>query len=379
MKIALFSPYLSQNYGTVLQAFALANVISSYGVKCEYIKWRHCEPTIIKRIIFLLRHPSYYFLHKKNKELNSTGLRYSFLSQPEYKAVIQKNTDFAAKNTPHTIKEYSYDDLNSIVEDYDRFIVGSDQTWNPSHIYEFSPYYLSFVKDTSKKYAYGCSLGRTEFSDDFINHLIKQLNTFSSLSCRERQNAKMLSDRIGKKVENVLDPTLLLSKSEWEQYMKAVDGIPNEYVLCYILGERADISEYAEYLSHKSGLPVYYILTRPCHKNHTNVLEGIGVQEFLWLIANCTYLVTDSYHGTIFSLNFEKNVISFDKHEGRAFDNGRIKDVLQTYGLTSHFLSSYKKYIPEAIDYVRVKQLLEANRTISLDYLKYIVGKREQK
>lgn len=373
MRIALLSPFCSQNYGTVLQAFALAKVIESKGVQCEYIKWRRCEPSVFKRILFLLRHPTYFFLHSQNVKLNNDGLKYSFLSQSEYQEVIKKNEKFVNAYTPFSSIEYTYDRLKCICNKYDRFIVGSDQTWNPSHIYQFSPYYLKFVKEESKKFSYGCSLGRTSLPENFVKYLGKTLSSFKMLSCREKENAEMLSKRTGKNVFHVLDPTLLLDKESWSPYMRPVNGMPKEYILCYILGEKKIITDYAEFLGKTTNLPVYYILTRPCHANHSNVLKGMGVQEFLWLIDNCRYMVTDSFHGTIFSMNFGKNMVSFDKLEGDKFDNGRIKDVLSYYGIQNHYMKTYEERIPE--DYCRndILKLLQKKRKDSLDFLYRII------
>lgn len=373
MKIALFSPYSSQNYGTVLQAFALAKVIADNGVSCEYIKWRHCKSSIISRILFLLRHPSYIYLHLKNAKLNSEDLSYSFLSQPEYKEVILKNEAFVSTFTPHTFEEYTYDQLKALSQRYNRFIVGSDQTWNPSHIYQFSPYYLTFVKDNSRKFSYGCSLGRTSLPEQFLKFLDEKLQSFNSLSCREKGNAFMLSCRLGKTVKHVLDPTLLLDRDTWRQYMKPIEGMPKPFILCYILGERQCISEYADFLSKTTNLPAYYILTRPCHEGHQHVLKGVGVQEFLWLIDNCSYLVTDSFHGTIFAINFGKDMISFDKYEGEMFDNGRIQDILSSYKLESHYMNKYEERIPTSYNMADISEALSKKRQDSLHYLKAII------
>ena len=85
-------------------------------------------------------------------------------------------------------------------------------------------------------------------------------------------------------------------------------------------------------------------------------------------------MVTDSYHGTIFSLNFRKNVMSFDKRDGIMYDNGRIMDVLSSYGIESHYLKDYDEYIPEDIDFDKIKVIMEDNRNKSFVYLENIIG-----
>ena len=373
MRVALFSPFSSQNYGTVLQAFALSKVLSNLGAESEYIGWRHCEPSMKHRVRFLIKHPTYFFLYKKNKENNKDDLHYSFLSEDEYQGTIIKNKEFVKNYTPVNSRLYTYDELASIESLYDKIIVGSDQTWSPDHLYQFSPYYLPFIKNRKKKFAYACSMGRTTLPTQFVAYLKERLKSFESLSCREKENAEILSKLLGKKVYHVVDPTLLLCNEDWNNYMLPVENMPPKYIVCYILGEKKSVSDYAEFLGKRKNLPVYYILTRPSHAHHKNVLKGIGVQEFLWLINNCQYLVTDSFHGTIFAMNLGKEMISFDKFEGNMYDNGRIENVLTHYGIGMHYMRIYEERIPEEINYLDVYRLIEKDRQESMSYLKSII------
>lgn len=373
MKIAIFSPFSSQNYGTVLQAFALSKELSKLGVDSEYISWRHCRTSMMHRLLFILKHPSYFFLYRKNKQNNKEDLRYSFLSESEYQETIRKNIEFVEKHTPVNPRFYTYDELASVEPLYDKIIVGSDQTWSPDHLYQFSPYYLPFVKNTKKKCSYACSMGRTILPTKFVTYLQSRLKSFESLSCREKENADLLSKLLERKVNHVIDPTLLLRNEEWVEYMIPVQNMPPKYIVCYILGEKKCIYDYAEYLGKQKDLPVYYILTRPAHAHHKNVLKGVGVQEFLWLIKNCQYLVTDSFHGSIFAMNFGREMISFDKFEGTMYDNGRIENVLAHYGIDSHYMKGFEERIPDGINYSEVYRLLENDRQESTHYLKNII------
>lgn len=373
MKIALFSPFNSQNYGTVLQAFALSRVITNWGVECEYIQWRHCKPSTRERMFFLLKHPTYLYLHSQNKQHNKEDLHYSFLKEIEYADILKKNKEFVEKYTPVNKKLYTYDELSSIEKLYDKVIVGSDQTWSPDHLYQFSPYYLPFIRDQKKKYSYACSMGRTTLPPSFVTFLRSRLKSFNLLSCREKENADLLSSVLGKRVNHVVDPTLLLDANSWKEYMREVKNMPEKYILCYILGEKKSISDYAEYLGKQRDLPVYYILTRPSHSHHKNVLNGVGVQEFLWLIRNSQYLVTDSFHGTIFAMNLGTEMISFDKFEGDMYDNGRIENILTYYGIQSHYMKSYEERIPDPIDFTHVHIALEKTRAESMSFLNRII------
>ena len=217
-------------------------------------------------------------------------------------------------------------------------------------------------------------MGRTNLPVYFVKYLRYRLKSFDMLSCREKENTELLSNALCKKVYHVVDPTLLLDKTEWQNYMTPIPNMPQKFVLCYILGEKECIGDYAEFLGNKKGFPVYYILTRPAHAHRENVLKSVGVQEFLWLINNCQYLVTDSFHGTIFAINFGKEMISFDKFEGDMYDNGRIQNILSLFGIESHYMRVYEERIPSDIDYVKVNALLDAKKRDSLSYLNSIVN-----
>lgn len=374
MKIALFSPFCSQNYGTVLQAFSLSKILMDKGHSCNYIQWNYYNLTFWGRVKFLLNHPLYIYLRKQNIKLRSKDLSYSFLREERYSQIIKKNEQFCVNNIPHTKQKIAIDELSKIESEYDLFIVGSDQTWSPNALYQYSPYYLSFIKDNQKKASYASSIGTLKVPSSFQKHLKKELRSFRHLSCRENTNTILLEKLLGRSVTNVLDPTLLLKQNEWAPYFTRVETIAPKYILAYILGEKPEIRKYAEKLGQLLGIPVYYILTRPNYENEKNVLDNIGVQEFLWLIANAEYIVTDSFHATIFSINFERNFISFDKHSSNnSYDNGRLQEILNDLGLLSHYHDDNNMELPESINYKSVNKLLDIKRKSSMEYIEKII------
>lgn len=372
MKIGVLSPYCSQNYGTVLQAFAFSIVLQSYGVECAYIPWRFFRLSFWGKVEFLLRHPLFLYAQRKVLKNNQKDLDYKYLSKPDFQDIIRRNTKFVEKYIPVDEQTYYVDFLPDALKKYDKLIVGSDQTWCPDSLYQYSPYYLPKINVKGKKFAYACSMGTLNVDKHFKRFLKKSLRTFDLISCREDSNARMLAMTLNREVPSVLDPTLLLESNFWHQYTTPVE-MPKKYILCYILGERKCIGRYAEELAIRKGLPVYYIMTRPSTCVYKNVLKGIGVSEFLWLIENCQYLITDSFHGTIFAINFHKNMIAYDKHEGEVFDNGRIEDVLTKFGIKEHYFTSEEYVEPAYIDYDKVECVLNIMRKSSMEYINKII------
>lgn len=374
MKIALFSLFNSQNHGSVLQACALASVIKQYGHSCEYIQWDYCKRDRISKAIFILRHPLFIKQLIDFKKTRRNDLDFSFFSEPEYRLIANKNADFVKANTPVSQLSYTFDELVNLNSKYDLFMVGSDQTWSKDNLLNCVPYYLTFVKDNQKKVSYASSIGSNTISKDFLRFLKKRLISFNYLSCRELCNSQTLETELGKPVTHVLDPTLLLNSDDWSKYMKIIE-MPEQYILCYILGERQCVVDYAQRLGMKKNLPVYYIQTRPFSAKQDNPIKGVDAGEFLYLIKNCSCLVTDSYHGTIFAINFKKDFYSFNKYDGSSLDNGRIVEVLDFLGLKRRFVEDNKSSNLEPIDYENVHSKLKVMRTKSLNYLEHILAR----
>lgn len=372
MKIGIISPYNSQNYGTVLQAFALAHVLESKGVDCEYINYRAWKRgDRADYLKFLLRHPLYLLSKRLTQYVNRHDLKYSHVRDNWFSEVVRKNEDFVTKNIPNSDELFTYDTLSKLRTHYNKIIVGSDQTWSPFHELIYSMFFLDLYK-YGKSYSYAPSLGTTKPSKAFLKYLSRKVNRLSLASCREVCNSRILTQMSNKEVTCVLDPTLLMSRESWEPYFEHVEGMPKEYILCYILGERDDISEHAENMSKNLNMPVYYISTRDIYRSKKNHLDTIGVGNFLWLIDNASWVITDSFHSTIFSINFNRNFYSFDKMPGESYDNGRLQDMLMQVGLESRLLKTANGRF-SVIDYNDVNKILNKRRQDSLSFVDKII------
>ena len=373
-KIGLVSFYRDPNYGTMLQAYALAASIRRLGKKCEYIQYRnHFKSTypilvfrsIIKRFLTNLGliHNEYEFKYYDNKEFRDIKEKYQYFV--EHYIPISKNTYYA-------------DSIIYANEKYDNFIVGSDQTWSRFMTRNLEQYlFLGFVTDAMKKQSYAPSIGTTNIDDSYRSKLIEKISGFSNLSCREPENSKLLSSLLERHVESVVDPTLLLKKENWMSIVDNNYSLPSEkYILCYILGVKECIASFAEKLGKQKGFPVYYILTRPEYLTKKKVLCDVGPRDFVNLIANAEYVVTDSFHGTIFSINLNTDFYSFAKRtQAEGFnDNDRILSILRPLGLKNRFHDDSDDEILPNIDFEAVMSKLEVLRSSSVAYLKKIVN-----
>ena len=374
-KIGIIAPFDEPNYGTVLQAFALQKKLSDYGFYTEYIRFNYSTASLwkflISNVISLLKR----FLHKQ-KLMRTSIDDYSFFHQKEFKPIIEGYKAFVNKYTRFSRRTYTPHSLHHTTE-YGCFIVGSDQTWSEARCNSKHPYYLADVPIKSKKYAYAPSIGTTEISPRYLIKLMDGIKDFDMLSCREKSNCDVLSKKLGRKVYHVVDPTLLLSPKDWNEIAASHNLPPRGYVLCYILGEKDIIAEFAEKLGKSKELPVYYIVTRPKYLKKQNTLYPTP-EFFISLIRDAAFVVTDSFHGTIFSINYGVSFYSFSKREGnvRCIDNARICEFLGLLDLENRFVdeSSIMKISFSPIDYVLVQSKLNKLRENSICYISKLVG-----
>lgn len=249
---------------------------------------------------------------------------------------------------------------------YDGYVVGSDQTWNPFVANSPEAFFLPFVENKSKKGSYGPSLAVKSLSDEKEKEYRKKLSNFSFLSCREQDGAQLLSRITQKEVKCVLDPTLLLSAKEWGKYCEF--EIPKEpYILVYFLGEKSEHRRAVEKIQKLTNwkiisLPAAYL---EMENNDYKKVWG-GPKEFLSLIRGAALICTDSFHGTMFSINFQRNFFSFCKSSDseESSENSRLYSALNIFGLSNRIIHNMDNLTAEdiSIDYKNVIPILEEQR-----------------
>lgn len=375
-KIGIITYFYFYNYGTMLQGFATQLLFGKNdGVKVELIDYRFGNKTARRKIDILkirLKRLLVYF--KEFKRVYLTG-KYASLMAHRYKYFNK----FASKYLNLSPKRYMYE--NEIAEDapkYDIYITGSDQTFSPKIGFSRA-LFLNFAPKYAVKAAYAPSLGVSSLTEEQVTYIGKELKKYDFLSCRESLGSEMLEKITGRKVETVLDPTLMIPSDDWIQF-SVKPNIKDKYILCYFLGDRDYYRAYVAQLSKQTDLPVYYIpVSWKDFKKSNNLLWEVGPSEFLGLIANAEYVCTDSFHGTIFSVNFHREVRVFVKHAGNVAggDNSRLFDILERLGIEKQLITEYTKgsIIEDSyIDYSHVDELLSAEREKSMRYVESVVN-----
>lgn len=356
------------NYGTMLQALALQEKVEQLGYQAELIDFKQDNSLSRYEMLKLRikRMPVYIKERKKYRALADSREK-----------IKEKNELFEQfyKTYLHVGKK-KYTTTQQLMENppvYDGYVVGSDQTWNPFVANSPEAFFLPFVENKSKKGSYGPSLAVKSLSDEKEKEYRKKLSNFSFLSCREQDGAQLLSRITQKEVKCVLDPTLLLSAKEWGKYYEF--EIPKEpYILVYFLGEK---SEHRRAVEKIQTLTTWKIISLPAaylemENNDYKKVWG-GPKEFLSLIRGAALICTDSFHGTMFSINFQRNFFSFCKSSDseESSENSRLYSALNIFGLSNRIIHNMDNLTAEdiSIDYKNVIPILEEQRRDSIEYL----------
>ena len=366
-KVGILNVQYVNNYGAVLLCYALQEAVKKLGYKSEVIDYRPTQFTnngLVGKIknIGLLRNL------KDNLKSKVKGNQRS-VNNNTYK----KDKNFYKFKNNYLNRSSIYetsDDMKNL--NYDAYIVGSDVVWKPGRINseECDVYFLAFTKEKEcKRLAYAASIGTDdkELLDRVSNKISSKISIFDSVSTREKTTVPYLESLYNKKVQWCIDPTLLLEKVDYERIVP--DECPNEnYIYLYMFENSNEAYKLANEYSKKLGLPVI------CQCGNPDKLDNVlqcsrddGPIEFMNRVKNASFVITDSFHGMVFSVIFEKEFITLS----RGNISIRMQDFLERIQLTDRFksLDNTKFKNPETIDYEKVNDIINIWRKESFNYL----------
>lgn len=361
MKIDLITMHRVINYGSVLQTYATVKYLEKMGHEVEVIDY------IPKRFrtknVFLFVNP------RRNKSIFHKIL-FICISFPGRLAHHHIFSSFINNNYKVTDKKYySIEDLKKDVPYADVYITGSDQVWNSSFENKVDQaYFLDFVPKGKKRIAYAASFGKTELDEYEIDEVKELIHKYDSISVREDSAINIL-EKLGRyDGQHVIDPTLLLTKEEWEN--KASKRIiKDKYVLIYQLNPSDKLIKYANQIAKEEGLKVAkfgwdYIKPRGVDIN----LSYRTPEDFLSAIKYADFIVTDSFHGTIFSLNFNKQFICVAPPKYSTRLESILRETELEYRLIGEDSLEMKKIFSK-IDYDKINLHFQESREEAKKYL----------
>ncbi len=378
------------NYGTSLQGFATIDKMSQMGAECEIIRYRKKRTIaeIVNTMPGLIRSGAiqkfFYRLHKKWDLLIHRQYR-------DTRAIRTKAVNAFKKKYFDSVSRfyYGYEDLQKGSLSYSAVMVGSDQVWGPLSLYSRF-YNLLFVDDSIPKFSYASSFGVSSIFEWQKKGVREYLSRMDYIGVREDRGKQIVEELSSREARVVLDPTMLLTKKEWESHIdekRCVVGEP--YILCYVLGEREDVRKDIKSIREKLNTK---IVNLPHIDNYHKVDDGLGdidmydvdPFDFIRLIRDAEYVITDSFHGTVFSLLMHKKFLTYyrQKPQEKGSTHSRIDSLLGSLGLKSRIAKGSERLCETLltdIDYEFVDNKLQEMRDDSLRFLEQCLslqGKR---
>lgn len=319
MNVGIVTFHFVNNYGGVLQAYALRRVIAeSCGVNCFVIDYRN--PFI--RFTDTVRLLPITF--------NAAEIGTGFLTTPKRIGRSKRFSAFIEKNIPTTKRYSTLGSLRRNGPKCDVLVSGSDQIWNPIITGGVDgAYYLQFADDAAKKIAYAPSFGGIELGKRQEQKVAQYVRQYDFVSAREPDGVARMKSILGHSVPQLIDPTLLIDADEWLSIAEKLENLPKEYLLLYMMQHDEAVYRHVESLRHTTELPVVAISRYGYAPSSTyQTLVDIGPAEYLYLFANAKMVCTNSFHGLAFSIIFNKQLRLVPS---KRF-SGRIASLLQLLG-----------------------------------------------
>lgn len=366
MKAGIVTFNSAHNYGAVLQTYALQEYIKSKKIDVEVINYRLKEIDKVYKI----------YKYKRTKCIlrNRFRLIKKFIKvnlKEKWKIEKKNNFEYFINNVLNTTKPYkTLKEIQRDFLDYDILIAGSDQIWNTELTKGFKPaYFLEFGKKDARKISYAASIGTDEIPQEYYELYKRYINNFDFISVRETNMIDMFGKLTNKKIKKVIDPTLLHTKKMYDKLKKDTKYKGQDYIYVHYIGKDNRVYEIADKLSIELGLPIVH--NRDIDIKFDNELGGRyneSPEEFLSVIENAKYIVSNSFHATVFSIIFNKDFITIP-HQKRP---GRMKELLESLGLANHLIEDVR-LMPELktlkIDYKKVNETLDEMRKESHKFL----------
>ena len=365
-KIGIITIHRIHNYGSVLQAYALQRVCEDLGYQVEMIDYvfpntfqldnkfqtagdtQPNEPKWIKLLFGLS-------LMRQHKGIDSFVANYLHLSKESY-----TTPDALKYNPPH----------------YDVYITGSDQVWSPRHTNGDPAFMLHFAPDDKLRIAYAASIGAGKIPAELQNRYREFLCRYKSLSVREASGKEIIKELTGREAHVVLDPTLLLNKDAWNKIASEKRLVKQPYILCYYLNYSFNAFPYVDDLAKDIQRQTGYEIVRVARPPHSLQLCGstyrIGAspEEFLALVRDAELVLTTSFHGTAFAVNYGKPVFTVVK--ARESGDSRQMNLMKSLGLEDKVLTmndAFPKVSSSHYDYSMEQQRLDELRIESIQFL----------
>lgn len=356
MRIAQLTLDGYENYGQVLQRYALYYTLKKYA---DYVE------------VFWHQTGKDFLPYKLERDRFKTGN----MRDAAFRSVRENKIKEFNDAKIRTRFDVPY--LDDLADEYDFFIVGSDQVWNPEKY--FYKRFLEFAPP-EKRIAYAASIAMKELPSDVTAYYREKISEMPHVSLRELEGVELVEKLTGKRPFHVLDPVFLLTAAEWRQISKPPAWIKDKryergYMLTYFFSGKPP--EQVKTLADKFNLPVINLYDM---NNFNHYI--VGIEEFLYLVDHATLLCTQSFHGTAFSILFNRPFIVYKINNSVIETFSRISSLLKMFGLSERAIDldlQLKVDDPLKIDFTRRDEVLPLERDKAFNFLSTALGVKPRK
>jgi hypothetical protein len=367
MKIGILTFHCAHNYGAVLQCYALQETLRNMGHEVEVINY---TPPYLVNLYkyffwrrFISKNPS-LFIKKTLSEIKIFKKRY--LRYQAFNQFICKYIDISPQ----------YKKNIQTPSNYDIYIMGSDQIWNPNITNGFDSTFFGFFPFEKKDkiyISYAASMGKTNLSLEKTEYIKHALKNFDGISVREEELKQYLQQLTKQEIQTVLDPTLLLPLNAWDKIILK-PKIFERYILVYQVRQDSNTTRIANSIAKQLNCKVIEISAniRLENRNNLNILETCTPEEFLSLIKYSTCVITTSFHGTVFSILFKKDFFCIKLNDG---SDGRACNLLDIFNLSSRMISKESSPQMSKVNYNNIDySKFESLRQNSYNFLRTYIS-----
>lgn len=358
MKIGILTFNKTLNYGALLQMYALQTKIEEFGYDCKVIDYK-CEAVENDEIGFSLK------TKKSFKQKLKNILMYKIQNDN-----LRKFNMFNDKYINVTLNRFDKNTISDSENDFDRFIVGSDQVWNLELTNGDFTYFLNFLNDSDKKRSYAASLGYSKIPDKYLEENKKYLQQFCKINVREEEGKKILSSILqDKDIDVTIDPTLLLEKFKWNKILTKNSKLKNEkYILVYLPCKSKETFKLIKKFAKEKKCKIKFIHRSIYSKFGMENIKSASPNEFLDLIYNAEYVITGSFHAMCFSIIFNKQF--FYTIPPIANRGSRLINLADMFELKNREFNNKNIINNKNIDYKKVNKILKEKREESAEILR---------
>lgn len=340
--VYLITYHKSINYGSVLQCYALSTYLSNNGYETYVINYQNDNQK------------KAFSLYETNSGIKSfIKNTYRFFHRKTYHNKIHKFSDFIEKHISETQPFYTEEELFILGKTDSAFVTGSDQVWNTDCVDFDKNYMLGFVDNKKRCLSFAASTNLTSIEKN-KTLFIENVKDFSAISVREKDSALALSKLLNKDVFCCCDPVFLADLGDWESLaLESNIKLPEEYVFCYFIGRNNKMLSYAKRIAKETCKKLVIIndnisnLFVRCIKKY-----DCGPSDFLKILKNSSYIITDSFHAVCFSIIFRKNFYVYSNNQV----SNRINQILSVTGLRDRKISDFSLAQPISnVDYSQLE------------------------